>query len=108
MGFIERLHFVKLSAPPLMHDLHIELKTQLPNGQSFVESVYYTLKCWSGLTQNVENGHIPIDNNGAENSIRPFVIGSKNWMFCDSVSGAHASARLYSIIETAKAKALEP
>jgi len=72
------------------------------------EAVHYTLKCWSGLTQYIKNGHIPIDNNGAENGIRPFVIGRKNWMFCDTVNGAHASARLYSIIETAKANGLEP
>ena len=72
------------------------------------EAVHYTLKCWSGLTQYLENGHIPIDDNGAENGIRPFVIGRKNWMFCDTVNGAHASTRMYSIIETAKVNALEP
>ena len=50
----------------------------------------------------------PIDNNPAENAIRPFVIGRKNWLFSASQAGAHASANLYSLIETAKANGLEP
>ncbi len=43
-----------------------------------------------------------------ENAIRPFVIGRKNWLFSGSSRGAHASAGLYSLIETAKANGLEP
>ncbi|MFK8032151.1 MAG: transposase domain-containing protein, partial [Gammaproteobacteria bacterium] len=49
-----------------------------------------------------------IDNNMTENAIRPFVIGRKNFLFCDSVAGANASANLYSLIETAKANGFEP
>ena len=98
-------------AKPILEKLHQSLLKKandvLPKS-AFGGAVHYTLKCWRGLTQYLENGHIPIDNNGAENGIRPFVIGRKNWMFCDTVNGAHASARLYSIIETAKANALEP
>ena len=48
-----------------------------------------------------------IDNNGAENAIRPFVIGRKNWLFSASVRGAKSSANLYSLIETAKTNGLE-
>ena len=36
------------------------------------------------------------------------VIGRKNWLFSDTPAGAHASAKLYSIIETAKAAGIEP
>ena len=43
------------------------------------------------------------DTNRAENAIRPFVVGRKNWMFSNTPRGAHASAGLYSLIETAKA-----
>ncbi len=49
-----------------------------------------------------------MDNNLAENAIRPFVVGRKNWLFCDTVDGAIARARLYSLIETAKANELNP
>ena len=47
-------------------------------------------------------------DNLAENAIRPFVVGRKNWLFCDSVKGAESSATVYSIVETAKANNLEP
>lgn len=49
-----------------------------------------------------------LHNNGAENAIRPFVVGRKNWLFSDTVNGAKASATWYSIMETAKANGLEP
>lgn len=49
-----------------------------------------------------------MDNNLAENAIRPFVIGRKNWLFSGTPEGAAASATLYSLIETAKANGLEP
>jgi len=44
----------------------------------------------------------------AENAIRPFVVGRKNWLFAGNAEGARASASLYSLIETAKANKLEP
>ncbi|MCF6345637.1 MAG: IS66 family transposase zinc-finger binding domain-containing protein [Thiomicrorhabdus sp.] len=54
------------------------------------------------------SGDLGIDNNRAERAIKPFVIGRKNWMFCNTASGANASANLYSLIETAKANGLTP
>jgi len=48
------------------------------------------------------------DNNMAENAIRSFVVGRKNWLFSGSPRGARASAAIYSLIETAKANDLEP
>ncbi len=49
-----------------------------------------------------------MDNNLAENAIRPFVVGRKAWLFSNSQKGADASANLYSLIETAKACGVEP
>ena len=63
---------------------------------------------WPRLIRYVDDGHRPIDNNRAENAIRPFVIGRKNWLFSQSVNGVTASANLYSLIETAKANDLDP
>ncbi|MBF0429277.1 MAG: IS66 family transposase [Magnetococcales bacterium] len=63
---------------------------------------------WDRLIRYIEDGRLEIDNNGAENAIRPFVVGRKNWLFSNSVRGAEASANLYSLIETAKANGLEP
>ena len=44
--------------------------------------------------------------NNAEQAIKPFTIGRKNYLFCESVNGAKASAIIYSIVETAKANGL--
>ena len=72
------------------------------------QAIAYTLGLWPQLTTFLEDGRIPIDNNLAENAIRPFVVGRKNFLFSGSPGGAHASATLYSLIETAKANGLEP
>lgn len=53
------------------------------------------------------DGRCSISNNIAENAIRPFVMGRKNWLFADTPKGADASAAVYSIIETAKANGLD-
>ena len=53
-------------------------------------------------------GGVPIDNNAAEQSIRGFCIGKKNWVMIDTIAGAESSAILYSIAETAKANDLKP
>ena len=60
------------------------------------------------LVRYLEDGCYPIDNNPAERAVRPFVVGRKNWLFSQTTAGAHASAVLYSIVETAKANGLEP
>ena len=72
------------------------------------KAVAYTLNQWNRLIGYVEDGRLSIDNNMAENAIRPFVVGRKNWLFSGTPEGAEASALLYSLIETAKANKLEP
>lgn len=56
----------------------------------------------------LKDGNIAISNNLAENSIRPFTVGRRNWLFSGSHEGATASAAVYSIVETAKANGLNP
>ena len=51
---------------------------------------------------------LPIDNNKVEGAIRPFVVGRKGWLFSDTPAGAHASAVVYGLAETAKANGIEP
>ncbi len=79
----------------------------LPKG-ALGKALGYLDRNWDKLTVYVEDGRLSIDNNTAENAIRPFVIGRKNWLFSDTERGARASAALYSLIETAKANGLEP
>ena len=72
------------------------------------KAINYTLKQWDHLVVYVKSPHVGLDNNAAENAIRPFAIGRKNWLFAGSPEGAQASAALYSLVETAKANDLEP
>lgn len=72
------------------------------------EAIMYTLNQWDKLIAYTQEGQLNIDNNRAERCIKPFVIGRKNWLFSQTAKGAHASAVLYSIIETAKANGLVP
>jgi transposase len=81
---------------------------QVPPGSTLGKAISYTLGQWERLVVYLRDGRLRPDNNLAENAIRPFVLGRKNWLFAATPDGAHASAALYSIIETAKANGLEP
>ncbi len=72
------------------------------------QAVTYSLNLWPRLMRYIERADLPIDNNACENAIRPFVVGRKAWLFCDTPAGAHASALVYSLVETARANAREP
>ena len=80
----------------------------MPPSSATGKALNYLHNEWDKLVRYLEDGRLEIDNNGAENAIRPFVLGRKNWLFSDSVKGVKASANLYSLIETAKANGLEP
>ena len=71
------------------------------------KALHYLSAQWSKLVLFVNDGSYPIDNNACENSIRPFVVGRRNWLFCDSVAGANASANLYSLLQTCKANGVD-
>ncbi|CAA9892792.1 transposase [Candidatus Methylobacter favarea] len=77
-------------------------------GSLLGKALHYLSSQWPKLTRFIKNGAWPIDNNLCENAIRPFVVGRRNWLFCDTVAGARASANLYSLIETCKANSIEP
>ena len=72
------------------------------------QAILYCLNQWDRLIAYVKDGRLSMDNNSAENAIRPFVVGRKNWLFAGTPEGAEASALFYSLIETAKANGLEP
>lgn len=72
------------------------------------KAIQYALNHWDKLVVYIEAGFLKPDNNIAENAIRPFVIGRKNWEFAGGPNGAKASATFFSLIETAKANGLEP
>ena len=79
----------------------------MPSGK-LGEALGYLITQWPKLVRYVEDPRIAIDTNLAENAIRPFALGRRNWLFADTVKGAKASAMLYSIVSTARANGLEP
>jgi len=81
---------------------HVLPKTKLGEAMTYLNKQWHKLVCY------LEDGELNIDNNRAERAVKPFVIGRKNWLFSQTANGAHASATLYSIIETAKANDLIP
>jgi len=72
------------------------------------QAIAYSLNQWDKLTAFLKDGRLEIDNNRSERSIKPFVIGRKNWLFANTPRGAKASAIIYSVIETAKENGLNP
>lgn len=72
------------------------------------KAISYALDQWKKLAYFVQDGRVPIDNNYLEAHIRPFTVGRKNWIFAATPKGAHASATLYSLVETCKANGLDP
>lgn len=83
------------------------MPTVTPSG-ALGKALKYMHKYWSMLTRYIERGDLPIDNNRVENAIRPFVVGRKGWLFSDTMAGAHSSAVIYSLVETAKANGVDP
>jgi transposase len=72
------------------------------------KAINYTIPLWQRLEVFLGDGRVPIDNNLAENAIRPFAVGRRNWLFFDQSEGAEASTSFYTLIETAKANDVEP
>jgi hypothetical protein len=80
----------------------------MPPKLAITRAIAYALKQEKWLMNVFLDGRLELSNNRAERSIKPFVIGRKNWLFASSVAGAQASAVAFSIIETAKENGLKP
>lgn len=96
---------------PLLDDFKIwceKSSLQTVKDSKLGVAVNYVLNQWKYLTHYLEEGHLQIDNNTAEQHIKPFVIGRKNWVMNQTPRGANASAVLYSLVQTAKENNLEP
>lgn len=105
----QRKEFRKLKLEPLVEEYYLWLNTVNPEeGSKLEEAVTYARNQKASLYTFLDYGEVDISNNLAENAIRPFVVGRKNWLFCDSVKGADSSAIVYTLVETAKANGLDP
>ena len=83
----------------------IENLNVLP-GSAICKAKEYAINQKANLENYLLDGRLDISNNAAENTIRPFTVDRKNWLFADIQVGADASATVYSLIETAKANGL--
>ena len=81
---------------------------QAPPQMLIGKAMTYLDNQWPQLVRVLDDGRLEVDNNRCENALRPFVLGRKAWLFSDTPAGAQASARLYGLIETAKANGCEP
>ena len=93
---------------PLLDDFFVWLETLQVSGKGkLADAIRYARNEKQYLYTFLENGNVPIDNNRAENAIRPFAVGRKNWLFSNTANGAKNSAALYSLLATAQANGLD-
>ena len=71
-------------------------------------AIRYALSRWDALLHYIEDGHIELDNNAAERSLRGVTLGRKNYLFAGSDRGGERAAAIYSLIGSAKLNGLDP
>ena len=105
----ERLKQRQLVLKPKVDAFFEWVKASLPKvpGDSATARAFrYCLNQETYLRVFLSDPHVPLHNNLAEQAIRPFTLGRKNWVNMYSTRGAQASAVIYSLVETAKANKL--
>ena len=85
-----------------------EMQAKTAPKSTLGKALHYLLEQWPYLIRYLEDGRLELSNNRAERSIKPFVMGRKNWLFANTPAGAQSSAVIYSLIETAKENKLDP
>lgn len=99
---------LELSVPVLNELRNWVSKLNAPPKSLLGKAANYVISQWSWLTAWLEDGRLEISNNLAERSIKPFVMGRKNFLFANTPSGARSSAILFSMIQSAKENGLDP
>ena len=96
---------------PVADALHAWLKEQrqmLFKSDVTAQALDYSLSNWRALTRFLDDGNVPIDNNAAENSIRPLAVGRRNWLFVGSQQAGERAAVIMSLIESEKLNGHDP
>lgn len=107
MSAEERHNARQAQSKPVLEDFFAWLDTLEVSGKTaLAKAVQYAKNEKKYLCRFLESGDIPIDNNRAENAIRPMCVGRRNWLFSASVKGADASAMMYSVAATACANGM--
>ena len=90
------------------HEWLLEMEPKVPPTLKFGRAINYALSSWQHLLNYLDCPDLFVDNSIAERSIKPFVIGRKNWLFSGSEKGAESSCFLFTLIENAKYYHLDP
>lgn len=96
---------------PIVHALHTWLlakRQALAKADATAKAIDYSLSNWTALIRFLDDGNVPIDNNAAENSIRPLAVGRKNWLFVGSQQAGERAGNVLSLIESAKLNGHDP
>ena len=107
----ERRAVRQAQAKPLLDSLRQWLEatlSKLSRKSETTVAIRYALSRWNALTRYIEDGHIEIDNNAAERSLRGVALGRKNYLFAGSDAGGERAAAIYSLIGSAKLNGLDP
>ena len=83
-------------------------RQKITDGSATAKALDYSLKRWTALTQFLDDGQLPIDNNWIENQIRPIAIGRNNWLFAGSLRAGQRAAAVMSLIQSAKLNGHDP
>jgi transposase len=107
----ERRAVRQAQAKPLLDSLRQWLEatlSKLSRKSETTMAIRYALSRWDALTRYIEDGHVEIDNNAAERSLRGVALGRKNYLFAGSDAGGERAATIYSLIGSAKINGLDP
>ena len=107
----ERRAVRQVQAKPLVDSLRQWFEatlSKLSRKSETTVAIRYALSRWDALTRYIEDGHIEIDNNAAERSLRGVALGRKNYLFAGSDAGGERAATIYSLIGSAKLNGLDP
>ena len=107
----ERLAMRQARSKPLWDEMQVWLRLErqrVPDGSATANAIDYSLNHWSGLTANLLDGNVPIDNNHLENLMRPWAMGRKAWLFAGSELAGQRAAVVMSLVQSAKLNGHDP
>ena len=96
---------------PITRALHawlVEKRQALAKADATAKAIDYSLSNWTALSRFLDDSEVPIDNNAAENAIRPLAVGRKNWLFVGSQQAGERAGNILSLIESAKLNGHDP
>ena len=91
-----------------MHEWMMLQRQKIIDGSATAKALDYSLRRWGALMRFLDDGQLPIDNNWAENQIRPIAIGRKNWLFAGSLRAGQRAAAVMSLIQSARLNGHDP